>query len=1176
MKKVIKWILAASFVAFAAISCAKQSDLDKMSERIDGIDNRLSTVEATLKQLNEIDVPGLRNLVEAITKNVTVKSVVETEDGFTLTFSDGTVAEVRNGRDGHDGRPGYDGVTIESIQESEGGYVVTFSDGNKVFLKNGTNGIDGSQLDIKLVDGVYYWTVDGKVLTDDEGNPMPVSGVDGKDGETPVVGITLVDGIYVWTVNDSVLKDDEGNPIPVAGVDGVTPQFGIMDGHWVVSYDEGKTWKTLGLVSDTDYSAYIDPDQETDDYIVLVVGATNVQIPKEKAFTLTFTTIEDNGVSAGETVAFPYTIAGVNANDETDVDVIGIIGDWTAEVVPADMASGILNITAGESETAKVTVYAANHKGKTDIRTLKFEDGVLEAIIETKDIDWEGGELDLTVKANQAYEIVIPEEAEEWISVAPVTRVHEDNYKINVAKNESGSYRQATLKVVNAKGVSVKDIEVLQYANPEAATELASVLALPDEKAVAVKGVTVVAASKVSTIITDGETFSYVTNFIGTPGTVINLSGVKNTDDLGLGYIAVTDVSLDTEAEPVEVSTKDNYLYFGMGQNGFTYFYTAGNGILSEKDGAYYIPGVEEPQQFVFEDPTQDLSALTGKFVAFSGWVKAVDTADAAEDIITVVTDMRAVTFAEEAAWKVAYEGETSDDKDYPELVTNTVAGSSDSYYTLVVFPEEAVTEIGSFENFLNVAAYQASDEILYYLTYFGQVYDLDYDTAFGYLAYQGSDYSEFRRFDFGKYYAIAIGLDEEGRVSGKYAYTAFEKEDPSIKLSYEDFLGVFNVSGAEWTVSQKENGVSYNIDGIPGSTRMAARGGNTTLVARYDAENGTLYAVEQEMAAYDDPSTNNYGPLKDYFSGYFSANNDTYPNFPLYGDAATVFTLVGQKDGTFRMDAGECTYGVFSFFQFHWLIQTGQYAGRGNTYQPSVSLPVSGIVKLNKVAGKYEDFLGTWKVGQDEWTLTQKEAGKTYTLTGVYGSTHLYSGVSGAIEANFDAETGELYLMDQYLGQFNSDEISAFSANPYGMCSDNVCGIFVYGGSAYAGYPNNGITTPGRILTGSLDASGNVVLAPGECMYATYAALGFSWSILTGANAGGGNYYKQYVTSLPATMVKATAGTSSIRSAKQEGTTFASTRLSASSEEALPAAKFSEPVQERKSAGVSRRLLKH
>ena len=62
--------------------------------------------------------------------------------------------------------------------------------------------------------------------------------------------------------------------------------------------------------------------------------------------------------------------------------------------------------------------------------------------------------------------------------------------------------------ILIGQGKSVKDIEILQYANPDAPTDLASVMEVPDEKDVYVNGVTVVAASKASTIVTDGEAFS--------------------------------------------------------------------------------------------------------------------------------------------------------------------------------------------------------------------------------------------------------------------------------------------------------------------------------------------------------------------------------------------------------------------------------------------------------------------------------------------------------------------------------------------------------------------------------------------------------------------------------------------------------------------------------------------
>ena len=1118
MRKSVKSIIAVTLSVLAVIGCAKQSDLNEVNSRLDGIENRVSNLEDALKQLNEKDIPSLRELVRAIQNNITVTAVVETESGYVISFSDGTTATLRNGKDGKAGRDGVDGI----------------------------DGVDG---------------------------------VDGVDGNTPVIGITLVDGVYVWTVNGNILKDDAGNPIPVTGndgkdgtdgvdgvdgVDGITPLFGILDGHWVVSYDNGETWKTLGLTSDTDYSAYLDPDKETDDYIVLVVGATEVQIPKEKAFTLTFTIAENNGVKAGSTASFPYTISGVNATDQTDVDVIGIVGDWTAEVVPTDNASGVLKVTATESESAKVTVYAANHKGKTDIRTLKFEGGVLEAIIETHDIEWEGGELPLTVRTNMAYEVYIPTAAQEWITVAPATRVHVDSLAVTVAKNETGAYRTATLEVLDEGGNTAKEIEILQYANPEVATDLASVVALPDDKAVLVNAVTVVAASKASTIVTDGEAFSYVTNYIGTPGTVIDITGTKKSDGLGLGYVEASEVKENTEAEPAEVVNTEHYMYYGYGYNQ-TYFYTANNGYISEKDGVYYATAWDEPQQFVIEDPAQDLSALVGKFVAMSGWVKACKYEyNVVEDYHIVLTDIHEIVFAEEAGWKPYYAGMTSGESGYPELVGNEVSNpTEDSFYTLGVYTEEEVSKYASMEEFIASAAFVASDDFLFNLTYYGSY---GYDFVFSVFAHNESAEDSFKEFGFGKHYVVALGLDAEGRISGKYAVTAFEKEDPRQAWQYEDFIGTWSVGGTEWTISEKENGVSYNIDGIQGSSSLASRGGNMTVVANYDAENGMLTVDEQELAFYDDPSGNGYGLLCDYFSGVFAYGSSTYRNFPVNGDATTVFTMAGLKDGTAMITPGECEYGTFAGFVFQWIIQEGEYAMMGNTYGSPVSMPIDNIKRVQKVKAAYEDFLGSWNVGgMDTWTITQKEAGKTYTVTGIYGLGDIYSGAN-SVEAAYDAENGEFYVTEQYLGEFNSDEISAFSQNPYGMCSDYLSGIFSYGGSTYPAYPVN-VENPSTIFVGAMDPSGNVQLAPGSCDWGSFISLGFSWAIQTGENAGKGNKYN-YLTDLPNEMVKQSAGSSSVRKANTQKKVAADRKLSAPAVKAV-----ATPKVEKKDAGKNARI---
>ena len=1017
MRKSVKSIFAVACAALAVIGCAKQSELDKVSSRLDGIENRVSVLEEAVKQLNEKDIPGLQALVRAIQDNITVTAVVETESGYVISFSDGTTATLRNGKDGQNGRDGVDG--IDGI--------------------NGTNGKDGK---------------------------------DGVDGQTPVIGITLVDGVYVWTVNGAILNDDAGKPIPVTGnngkdgvdgvdgVDGTTPQFGILDGHWVVSYDNGETWKTLGLTSDTDYSAYIDADKETDDYIVLVVGATEVQIPKEKAFTLTFTTIENNGVKAGQTASFPYTIAGVNASDEIDVDVIGIVGDWTAEVVPADNASGVLKVTATESESAKVTVYAANHKGKADIRTLKFEGGVLEAIIETHDIEWEGGELALTVRTNMAYEVYIPQAAREWITVAPATRVHEDFLTITVAKNETGSYRTATLEVLDEGGNTAKEIEVLQYANPEAATDLASVVALPDDKPVLVNAVTVVAASKASTIITDGEAFSYVAGYTGTPGTVIDITGTKKTDNLGLGYVEPTEVKVNTEATPAEVDKKGSYYYYGFGANGFTYFYTANNGYVSENEGVYYVTGLEEPQQFVIEDPTLDLSALVGKFVAMSGWVKAVDYAyGEKEDIVTVLTDIREIVFAEETGWKPYYGGMTSTEPGYPELIGNEVANPTDgSYYMLTVIKEEVAAEYPSLEEFVAGAAYKTSDDFLYDLFYYSYVSGYPYDFIFDAFAHTESAEESYKDFGYGKFYILAVGLDTEGRLSGKYAVTAFEKESPYTKAAYEDFLGEWTYTGASgsevWTIKEKVNGSTYTIEGISKTEPM----GGVYPEAVYDAENGTFTLSCQALGEFD-------------YSGYHIVDHLTAVWYNSAGKAndnaeymldPLILTAYLCKDGTVEVVPSNDSYGPLEGLAY-----IGYVPGEdlSLSYNKSTKMPGTLSKNSQEPDPNYTKWLGSWTVGDLTLTVSQNILNKTYTVSNLDGYDFETRFKDGKMEFFFQTvgqqdpyviylygkdDDGEGYLVD---GDPNNDGLLATATlNEAGTSASLAGAVFdaVYGGTTY------------------------------------------------------------------------------------------------------------------------------
>ena len=123
--------------------------------------------------------------------------------------------------------------------------------------ENGTGMPDISQIvPLSNVFGVTTDVLFGKDGTDGE------DGKDGADGHTPVIGVAMdTDCIYYWTVDGKWLTDDAGNKIKAVGTDGqngsdgfngvdgkdaVTPQLKIEDGKWYVSYDNGASWIEIG------------------------------------------------------------------------------------------------------------------------------------------------------------------------------------------------------------------------------------------------------------------------------------------------------------------------------------------------------------------------------------------------------------------------------------------------------------------------------------------------------------------------------------------------------------------------------------------------------------------------------------------------------------------------------------------------------------------------------------------------------------------------------------------------------------------------------------------------------------------------------------------------------------------------------------------------------------------
>lgn len=163
------------------------------------------------------NITSLQTIVSVLQSNDFITGIVEIKKngeviGYTITFGQHDPITIYHGQDGKDGADGKDG-------------------------QNGSANtpVIGVAQD---TDGVYYWTLNGEWLLDDNGNKLPVSGKDGQNGTNGSNGQDGADG------KDGADGQD--------GKDGITPQLKIEDGYWYISYDNGATWTQLGKATGED------------------------------------------------------------------------------------------------------------------------------------------------------------------------------------------------------------------------------------------------------------------------------------------------------------------------------------------------------------------------------------------------------------------------------------------------------------------------------------------------------------------------------------------------------------------------------------------------------------------------------------------------------------------------------------------------------------------------------------------------------------------------------------------------------------------------------------------------------------------------------------------------------------------------------------------------------------
>lgn len=321
------------FIAFAALglmagwSCSEFDDsalngrMDELEGRVDGIESELDALKAKVNGLND----SYKALTWALNGGV-ISNVEPTADGYRVTIT----------------RMNADGTTTTEVLEIKNG-------------AQGAQGVEGAVPELTAAldpaTGRYYWVLDGKPMTDSEGNYIYATGEQGAQGTpgnpgaagtpgTPgTPGAAGAQGEQGVTPYLAVAPDKDGAPdFEAETADGL---------YWWVSYDyetldnkDEATWQKLGVVTGT----------------IADAGAITADYDKA-AGTLTFyqNGVEIITVEIGNMSGNPLSLSfAVDGEDVDECSVVKILKGESVEIT--------VNIE-GASEKAAVKAELQNQRG---------------------------------------------------------------------------------------------------------------------------------------------------------------------------------------------------------------------------------------------------------------------------------------------------------------------------------------------------------------------------------------------------------------------------------------------------------------------------------------------------------------------------------------------------------------------------------------------------------------------------------------------------------------------------------------------------------------------------------------------------------------------------------------------------------------------------------------------
>ena len=392
---------------------------------------RLAKLETLCSQMNT-NISSLQTIVSALedadyVTNITPITAGGVQMGYTISFKRHDPITIYHGSNGADGKDGSDG-------------------------QDGHTPVIGVK---KQTDGNLYWTIDGNWMIDSNGAMIPATGKDGANGADGKDGKDGADG------KDG--KDGADGKDGVDGKDGITPQLKIEDGYWYVSYDNSKTWQILYKAVGEDGDSFFQSVTYNDDVLKIVLkNGTEIELPRhiDLELDIEFEKTDSIFCEPGTSVTVSFKIVG---GEVAQIYTIGENG-WTGDVaIDNQTKSGSVTITApAVSASGKVLVFATDTYGHLVMKALTFIDKIMSIPTLSYNVAKAGGTVEVNIRTNLDYNIIIPESASSWLKYISTKAVRDEVVSFSISANENTLGRSAEVKIVSHDGSMSETLLIYQ------------------------------------------------------------------------------------------------------------------------------------------------------------------------------------------------------------------------------------------------------------------------------------------------------------------------------------------------------------------------------------------------------------------------------------------------------------------------------------------------------------------------------------------------------------------------------------------------------------------------------------------------------------------------------------------------------------------------------------------